>query len=334
VGIEVEIMNPNFVKFGPCWDQSGVRGFFGEGYWFHHFWSVFGLDLRGSTFVAKTTTLHARDGNMPLTREHAPKQWFPDCVIVKPRAGVVLNAVGLSGPGALTLFNTGTWQLRKRPFMLSFMAVGDTVQARLNEAEGFARIANDLLKSDRSMVGLQVNLSCPNVGAAPRSDQDFVNEARGILSRLSCLMIPLFPKLSVTTSPEAARMISDIYEVAGLVVSNTIPWGKLPGEIDWHGLFGPRKFLAKLESPLAKYGGGALSGAPLLPLVAEWLQEAKNCGVTKPIAAGGGVLHPRDVDVLVNAGARAICVGSAAILRPWRVGSIVRRAHELLGRKA
>ena len=47
----------------------------------------------------------------------------------------------------------------------------------------------------------------------------------------------------------------------------------------------------------------------------------------KPIVACGGILHPRDVRRVKQAGASAIEVGSASILRPWRVQPIIDEAN-------
>ena len=87
------------IDFGNFLGASGVQGFFGEGYWFHHPWKPFGLDLSRMTFVSKTATLFARKGNMTLTRRHTPVNPFPRCVRVRPFRGLMLNSVGLSNPG-------------------------------------------------------------------------------------------------------------------------------------------------------------------------------------------------------------------------------------------
>ena len=335
-------MKATFEDFGPCWDQSGVRGFFGEGYWFHDLWSLFGLDLRGSTFVAKTTTLNPRKGNMELQKYNGfgwrPLRWIPDCIVVKPMKGVVLNAVGLSGPGAEALFNSYAWDSRTRPFMLSFMSVEPTHSERLKEAWGFAELLQRRRMYIRAKLGLQLNLSCPNVGASPKPEETFVKESIDLIEILAVEDIPIFPKFSVTTSPTAVARISAHKAVGGVVVSNTVPWGALPGEIDWAGLFDVKLTCTEdgtvgLRSPLAHLGGGGLSGAPLLPLTADWVRAYKLFGGQAKVAAGGGILCEKDVDTLHKAGADAICVGSAAILRPWRVGAIVRRAHILFGHK-
>ena len=82
------------IQFGRVWGASGVQSFFGEGYWFHRPWKLLGFfhDLDESvTFVAKTTTFHAREGNMPLDGRFRPRELFPRCIVLKPWQGVVLN---------------------------------------------------------------------------------------------------------------------------------------------------------------------------------------------------------------------------------------------------
>lgn len=150
------------IDFGPVWCASGARGWFGEGYWFHKW--VPGLDWTGSTFVAKTTTLEPRKGNMPLKSDWTPRGLIPRGIVVWPVAGAALNAVGLSGPGAEALFETGRWQAWPDPFFLSFMAVGETREDRVVEAREFAKLLRCHLDHFHAPVGLQVNLSCVSAG--------------------------------------------------------------------------------------------------------------------------------------------------------------------------
>src|SRR3989338_5663965 len=94
---------------------SGTQGFFGEGYPFHKILKPLGLNFEGSTFVAKTTTLRSRKGNLPLKEDGiTPAEFFPECIKVYFCKGIVLNAVGLSGPGAKFLFEDGRWQKIKK----------------------------------------------------------------------------------------------------------------------------------------------------------------------------------------------------------------------------
>lgn len=302
------------IKFGPVWGASGVQGFFGEGYWFHNLWEPFGLRFDGATFVAKTTTLEPRSGNMPLREDFTPKERFPRCVVVKPFKGVALNSVGLAGPGAEALFRRGLWQERRQPFFISFMSVSDEPQERTEELRRFVNIFKKYLPAFRAPVGLQTNYSCPNVGL---DAEKLISEAGDGLTIASELGIPLVPKLSIVLPVEAAVGISTHPACDGICVSNVIPWGQLSELIDWEELFGAK------VSPLADMGGGGLSGKPLLPILVDWLRRARQAGLQKPINAGGGILSKDDARAVIDAGADSIFIGSVAFLRPWRVSGIV-----------
>lgn len=309
------------IDFGPVLDASGTRGFFGEGYPYHKLFSHFGLDFTGSTFVAKTMTLEPREGNMQGLRSNGTMPWWAfrqRCIVVKPFKGVVLNAVGLSNPGAKALFSVGLWQKRTQPFFLSFMLVRRTMRERIEELKKFVDLFRVFLPGFSHGVGLQLNYSCQNAGVY---HEDLAAEVCEGLSIASSLRIPLMPKFNVLFPVKAAAEISRDSSCDALCVSNTIPWGRFYEQIDWYDLFRTSR------SPLARFGGGGLSGAPLLPLVAEWISEARKTGIEKPINAGGGILHPRDVITLVEAGASSVFIGSVAMLRPWRVRRIIKKAH-------
>lgn len=310
------------IDYGPCLDASGVRGWFGEGYAYHKLMWPFGLRFTGSTFVAKTTTFAARTGNMPLEDgSFAPKSLKPNCIVVKPWKGVVLNSVGLSGPGFEALLDTGRWQQITKPFFLSFMSVAGTDFDRKVEMHKFVNLLKPRLTELHDGVGLQINFSCPNAGLNP---DELIYEIKGSLDIAAELDIPLIPKLNILVPPEAARRIAEHPACDAICVSNTIPYGKMADMIDWKGLFGEK-------SPLEHLGGGGLSGAPLLPLTACWVKQARAKGLTKPINAGGGILSPRDVQTMASAGATSVFVGSIAMLRGWRLARTIRAAHERLG---
>lgn len=59
-----------FKVFGPVWGASGVRGFFGEGYWYQKLFVrwIPGYSFESVTFVAKTATANPTVGNMPLAQ--------------------------------------------------------------------------------------------------------------------------------------------------------------------------------------------------------------------------------------------------------------------------
>lgn len=309
------------IDFGPVLCASGAMGFFGEGYWHHKFLRWLGLDFTGCTFVAKTTTLNQRDGNMPFKMGTIdPKEFFPKCIKVYFRKGIMLNAVGLSGPGAKALFEKGKWQKRTDPFFLSFMSVASNSKERIAELEKFVQIFSFHLHDFQAKVGLQINYSCPNVGLNPA---ELVKEARSGLGVASHLDIPLMPKFNVLAPIEAVKEISDDPNCDAICVSNTIPWGQLPERINWKDLFGCD------FSPLMEFGGGGLSGWPLLQLVSEWVICTRAMGISKPINAGGGILCPRDAETLFSVGASSVFIGSMATLCPWQVQRTIKRVHQL-----
>lgn len=327
------------IEFGNVFNASGARGFFGEAYWFHKWWKFFGLDFTGSTFVAKTTTLLPRKGNMLLGPDNQPLDAVPDCIVVKPWKGVALNAVGLSGPGALTLTHRwadtgfakvldGVLWTAPEKFMLSFMSIAPTVTERLRETLAFSlMVANVVAAHGRDRVALQVNFSCPNVGRDLGKYADLADEIRQTLSIMEPLGIALLIKVNALFPPDVVRDVVEGHQACdGVIVSNTIPWGSLPDKIDWKGLFGSD------VSPLAKYGGGGLSGKPLLPLVHDWIIQARMAGVKKNIVGGGGILSGDDAYRLLDAGADAVELGSVAFLRPWRVHKIIEAVNYRLGK--
>ena len=309
------------IEFGHVLDASGARGWFGEGHPFHR-WVPVGLSFSGSTFVAKTTTLEARDPNRALgSDKQTPRVLRQHCVRVDWRKGTVLNALGLPGPGLESLLATGRWQRWNEPFFLSFAAVAETPAGRLDEIRRFVRILKAALPDFAARVGLQVNFSCPNVPHG-KPAPDPVPGFRAELDEYGALDVPVMVKLTVTQPVAKARAIAEHPVCDAICVSNTIAWREMEDRIDWSGLFGER-------SPLERFGGGGLSGAPLLPLVAEWVAEGRREGIPVPINAGGGILRPADVDVLHRAGAASVFVGSIAILRGWRLARTIRRANRL-----
>lgn len=319
------------IEFGHVLDASGVRYFFGEGYPFHRLLGPLGPDFDGSTFVAKTTTSKPRQGNMALDKNFQPKKYFPDCVVVKPFQEAVLNAVGLSGPGAEVLLETGLWQKRHEPFFLSFMAVGETKNERITDTLNFLDMLDRYLPDFEAPVGLQINYSCPNAGhycdKSGMYERDFLSEVLITMAYAHGFGLPAMAKFNILTPIGMVKELCRFDFCDAVCVSNTIPWGQLPESIDWKRIFG------SLESPLAKYGGGGLSGKPLLPLVVDWVKRAREAGITKPINAGGGILSEEDVNVLYNAGASSVFIGSVAILRPWRVKKIIDYANALFEQK-
>lgn len=321
------------IDFGVAWLGSGAGGFFGEGFWFHPFYTAMfpkGFCPDEFTFVAKTTTIqsrlgkwHEEEGNMELRKDFTPKDLFPDCIAVNLQGfirGEMLNAVGLAGPGAWNLFLRGEWQKRTEPFFISFMTTKKDKEA-LREMERFAVMLKSYLLSFHAPVGLQINLSCPNAGV---DLERAAGDARVALDIFAPLGVPLVLKFNVLASVDVVKKIAEHPACDAIHITNTIPYQKHDKVRWWWGEV----------SPLAQYGGGGLSGAQLLPLVCEWVAEARKAGITKPINAGGGILCAADVDQMKEAGADGVSIATAVALRPWRLRSILDRAEKVFSTKS
>ncbi|KND51365.1 MAG: hypothetical protein ABA06_03585 [Parcubacteria bacterium C7867-001] len=306
--------------FGPVWVGSGTLGFFGEGYWYHRF--VPNLSFKRATFVAKTTSVAPKAGGMPLTERFTPKELFPRSIVLRGGEGIALNAVALSGPGLPALLETGRWQSREGPFFISLMPIELTARAQQAEMKEATEALRKELPNFRSkQVGIQLNISSPNAGV---DLQRLVTNAHALLEELAPLGLNIVVKLGLTTSPMSALGISRHPACAGLCIANGLPFGQKLDPNVWKHNF-PN------GSPLKNrgLGEGSLTGSLLLPLVEQWLRDFRWLDKKTYVNAGGGIMHKRDVVRLKQAGANSISFATVAMLRPWRVPSIIRTAHEI-----
>jgi dihydroorotate dehydrogenase (NAD+) catalytic subunit len=189
----------------------------------------------------------------------------------------------------------------------------------LVELRRFVELLTSHLPHFQAPVGLQLNVSCPNVGLKKSA---LLTDIPQVVQVASALGIPLLVKVSVLSlSPEESVALSAEPHLDGLVVSNTVPWAQLrEARLEAPRLFGTQR------SPLAELGGGGVSGAALHPLVCDWIRRARAAGLRLPLVAEGGTLSNRDIDEKLAAGADAVGLGSVAFLRPWRVRGMVRHA--------
>ncbi len=296
-------------------------GWFGEGYQYHRIAGAFGVKpyFKGVGLVAKTTTLHFNRGFMELDwGNFTPKQLFPDCIYITPKQWIqdnLLNAVGLAGPGAKALFDTGEWQRRIDNFFISFMPIAKTAEERLEEVLEFVKLALRYLPLFKARVGLQLNISCPNT---KHNLDELIKEVYTWLDILALLNIPIMVKINILIAPEAALEIESHPSCDGLCIPNTIPYGQLPEFIPWGKIYGP-------VSPLQKYGGGGYSGKWAFKPTLRWIKHARRRGLKKTLNIGS-ILSLRDANELLSASESpndSIFLGSIAILRPWRMKGIV-----------
>ena len=321
----------NGVNFGPIWGMSGIENFFGEGYRYHRLLKNYlGMSFEGMTFVAKTTTFNVREGQMPLGYDLQPKERFPKSIYVDPFRAIVLNAVSLSGPGLIELFNRREWQARRTPFFISFMSVEDDEKKYFEEIDLFVFEIAKRIKFFKTPFGIQLNISCPNTGHDLSTLAERAQRMLDLMDPLVLRGVTIVVKIAVDMPYETAIRISQHPNCHAICVSNTIPFGKeIPHfsadeQIPWKKLF-PK------GSPLLRRGlklPGGLSGTLLQPLVVKWVKEAVTRGLEKPINAGGGILKPEHVEELFEAGASSVSIGSIVMLRPWMVNAVIAEAHQ------
>ncbi|MBU1291998.1 hypothetical protein KKH07_00705 [Patescibacteria group bacterium] len=333
------------IDFGNVFVSAGTLNFFGQGWPYHRVYKWLfkkGFDFSGATFISKTTTFSPRQGNMPIRRDCQPivkvsgakvykatkealrlrflemqSLFAPDCIKVDLLKGIAFNSVGLSGPGVINLLNRDIWQNMSVPFMVSFMSLGNVLKEKLNETKLFTELMMEALSEFKSPFGIQVNVLCPNTGHPTKG---MIKDSLAILGVISKLGIPVDLKIGVSDAYEAGIDFIKEIERSGLcdclTCSNAIPYGKMEDQINWKKICGNK-------SPLEDFGGGALSGKPLFPIVLNWLRKVRWAGVKMPIKVGGGILSSDNARVMFLNGANAIELGVVSILRPWRVKSII-----------
>lgn len=305
------------VDFWNAFIASGTLNFFGQGWPLHKLYRrIPGFSFNNATFIAKTATCDYNKGRLKLDGNLQPIHLFPDCVKPYFLKGAVLNAVGLSNPGMRPLLQAGQWQKLAENFFISIMAISETETERLNETRTIVNLLGNEFFSAK--YGLEINF-CPNVDQGAKK---VAKETVAMLKIASELGAPIIVKADLLTSINFVKEVADSGLADAFSCTNSIKWGALSDKINWKKIFGND------ISPLAKYGGGAMSGKYLLPLLVEWIYETKK-QTQVVIIGGGGILHKRDVKLLKSTGANAIALASTAIIRPHRVQGIIDYANAL-----
>lgn len=338
------------VDFGPIWGASGADGPLGDGFWFHHLWRVCTASQlytkEGMTTVLKTTTFPPNKGNMPLKKDGlTPKEWFPECIAVNFFTRAVVNAVGLSGPGAEAVFNSKQAEIffrkciqKSQRFMISFMSTAETSEKRLEELREFVEFLKKILEKYpelRSLIAIQWNLSCPNVGLSP---DILAKEAVLGLDVLAELGIPIIVKFNPLVPLGILVGLDKHQHLSGFCIGNTIPWSELPESIRL-------RYFGSTDSPIWRIfnpdpkdqeavrrakNAGALSGTDYNRILAcNLIREMRKSGVQSHVNGCGGIRHWRHVDEYYWAGASSVSVGSLGMLAAWRYRSIIRRAYRM-----
>lgn len=251
------------------------------------------IDPPVAAYIPKTITLSPRAGNPP------PR--------ILETVGGMINAIGLPGEGLETFVGESLPRLLALPCPV-IVSVGGfsvteyaTVAARLVE-ELRSRAGSGWM----SRVGLELNISCPNVhsgcasiGSDPGETEMVVTAVREVWPGL--LIAKLTPNVTdiVMVGKAAERAGAD-----AVAAVNT-----------YKGLVLDRK---TLKPYLGNITGG-LSGPAIKPLALRAIFELYEC-LEIPIVGMGGAATAEDVAEFIACGATVVAVGSAG-LRDQRVAS-------------
>ena len=308
---------------------DSALNFDGHGYPHHkYFRLMFGKKFghEGATFAAKTITLSAQEGRLPLCEDGmTPKEMFPECIKVYPKTGEVLNDVKHSNRGLDFYLGREIWMDIVQNFFVSASSDAGTRLERLVEWKGIAKLLSRYFPSLKCQAGLVISPACPNIDAHNnhKDEHEFVDEVLGILDVLDHLKIPKVVKVGISLSGDGARKIADHRNCDALQVTNAVKWGS--PLIDWNKRFGTNR------SPLARHGEGdkvgGYSGPLLLPLLIDWLKNNRHL-VDKPVIAGGGMTSWRDVRRVAQVvRPDGYAFSSIMIVRPWLVQETVDEAN-------
>ncbi len=263
---ELELKNPLMTASGTCGygDELGT---------------YFDVSMLGAV-VSKSLTLKPKIGNEP------PR--------VAEVACGMLNSIGLANIGVSRFIDEKIPRLDE----LGALVVANIAAKRVEDYVSLAEI----LAANKSVRGLELNLSCPNV---KEGGIEFGTDVK-TLSSIVKLVRKVFPRtLIVKLTPNVTR-IGDFAKAAetegadGVTVANTY----VGMAIDINSM------MPKIHTVT-----GGLSGPAVKPLtMARVFQVSKSVSI--PIVASGGIFTWQDVVEYMIAGAAAVEIGTALFTKP------------------
>jgi len=223
----------------------------------------------------------------------------------------MLNSIGLQGPGIDHFLENDIPWLQSQDARIIVSIAGETVDDYGVLARRVRALSN--------VVGVEVNISCPNVenrGMVFSCHPDTARAAIENVRRNIGGELPILAKLSpdVTDIVAIAREVMDA-GADGLALINTV----LGMVID----------INTMKPKLAQKTGG-LSGPAIRPIAVRAIYQVHAALPKAPIIGMGGVTSGSDALELVLAGASAISVGTATFGNPTAVIKVRDELQELL----
>lgn len=254
-------------------------------------------------YVAKTITVESRVGNPPPRILETP--------------GGMINAIGLEGEGMTDFLDRRLPRLLDLPCPVLVSIGGFSLQEYVLLASSLRVRLDEALGADwTARVGLELNISCPNVhsgcasiGAEPAETERVVASVREVWPGT------LVPKLTPNVADigaigrAAARGGAD-----ALAAVNT-----------FKGLVIDRRTLRPYLGNIT----GGLSGPAIKPLALRCVYELYEA-VDIPLIGMGGVADVSDVVDFLACGATAVAVGASLFRDPWLCRTLAEQLTQTL----
>lgn len=279
---------------------SGALAFDGRGWpWEWPLRWVGLLDPSLFTIVTKTLTRLPRRGNLRWTHPWSVVKRINPSHPPFAKGGKggfgtgIVNAIGLTNKGI------EWWLQQVAPKIPSDYKIIVSIEAE-SEKETVEMIR---MLEGKKIVGIELNLSCPNT---PSQDHRTTEKILSLChSAVGRTRHPLLAKISYTHDYLAIAKQLKGFEA---ITINSIPWQALfPGR----------------SSPLARFGGGGLSGKMIQPYVWKMVEEISKASNIPVI--GPSVWEYEDIQKIFDHGARAVSFGSVFVHHPWRPTLFVRK---------
>jgi dihydroorotate dehydrogenase (NAD+) catalytic subunit len=229
-----------------------------------------------------------------------------------PVRGGMLNSVGLQGRGV------AAWLEEELP---ALEQSGASVVASIwgRRVEDFEAAALLFAHAPSCVVALEVNVSCPNVEDRQKMFAHSASATEEVLAATAPCRRPRWAKLSPN--------VTDVTEIAAAALR-----GGAEAVTLVNTLIGLDLDLAS-RRPVLGAGGGGLSG-PALGAVA--LRAVSECAAALPqatIIGVGGISSGADAAKFLLAGASAVQVGTATLVRPRAALRVLRELEAWLDRE-
>ena len=271
---------------------SGVLAFDGKGWLWERplVWLGF-IKPELFTVVIKSLTRHPRHGNL---------RWWKPWTCVRMIPGGAVNKVGLTNSGI-------EWWCKNVGPSLDFKKF-PIVGSIFGDEEELVEMAEMLNRFN--LVGLEVNVSCPNSGHAMEQAQMVVNSVKAVKS------ISRHPVIVKVSADQDYLVIAHgLVGVVEAISLNSVPWKTVFTN-------GERTPLWRLEMQVGG-GGGGVSGKPAQRHNWTAVAELAKQGSLPVIAPS--IMEYEDMGYVRTLGAKAVSFGVIHLRTPWRPTSFVKR---------